>query len=485
MFASAKLVDKAVVIRIGVRRAWARASRTYGTQNCIRHIVLLAAIVMTLEYHWSSTSSIFHRIHQISDTKLARASSGGIPNTGGPLGDGNSTTCGVPDGSRSYYALDHVREELRGNVIEANELLTDAITASVAKERVQISRAAAVYIPPGEKSFLEELKWFYLSMAIVRRNQPADLKTDLLVFTSPGSPAMALAESLGCTATKRTSFADPERCTVIEYVGLAARVNSTDPLRAYWRYVDSVNILAEYKDYGSYDYLLRTDVDTFLTPGFANWKLPDGVTIATGHGGYGSPNVDARLQWISKVQFGFTESVHVRNIGSTWYGDAAVVVALAQLSTAVMRWLDTQHFTEFEKRPTLALWPHWYWYVLTMYGGHVAVNQVPYGMVQMYSKGTMEVDAESHLDQPLTECIRHIHAWGHIQTVFSKVKFHMGEYANLDLSNYTGMTTMQAYVTTIAISSLRLSPEELKAAVESPDIIQSGAWMRVEPSGAT
>jgi len=43
-----------------------------------------------------------------------------------------------------------------------------------------------------------------------------------------------------------------------------------DPLVSYANYIDSMLILAEFQHKETYDYLLRSDLDCFLTPGQCN-----------------------------------------------------------------------------------------------------------------------------------------------------------------------------------------------------------------------
>ena len=58
------------------------------------------------------------------------------------------------------------------------------------------------------------------------------------------------------------------------------------PLVQYANYIDSMLVLAEFATDTAYEFLLRSDLDTFVTPGFSDWILQDDVAIATGKGGY-------------------------------------------------------------------------------------------------------------------------------------------------------------------------------------------------------
>jgi hypothetical protein len=60
----------------------------------------------------------------------------------------------------------------------------------------------------------------------------------------------------------------------------------------------------------------------------------------TGQGGYGSKNAELHLKYVAK-QLGLTYN-GMGGLGSTWYGNAELMVATANLTISVMRWLTTQ-----------------------------------------------------------------------------------------------------------------------------------------------
>ena len=377
----------------------------------------------------------------------------------------------------------------RSDALE-NALIHDARASSesllqelgvVQDKRVETTRGIIVFLPANNAQFERELKSLLLSIAIMRTSQPMTIKTDLLVFTPEGG--VEFAESLGCVSTRREAFDDPERCIIYNHVPLKDRFDSSDVLKNYTAYVDSMLVLAEFTDASRYDMLMRSDLDTFVTPGFASWTLPSGVVLASGHGAFGSPNAFKRLEWISREKLGLGHS-GLRNVGSTWYGYSNIMVAAAKLTLSVMRWLESKEFSEYEKYHSgNDGYPHWHYPIMLLYAGNIAINQLPVDRVIAYVKGqrVVEMDYRSDFAESLTEDIKHLHNW-HTSDFFSKFKFHAGEYAQTDLTPFQQMDTCQAYAGTIAISSDRLSVSELRVYIEDRSALVSGAWKRLKPS---
>ena len=373
---------------------------------------------------------------------------------------------------------DWTRERMLGQVHEAGARLSKAVNISFDADKPQISRGIAVYFPASEVQHEKELKGFLLSIAFMRTSQPPSMKTDVVVFAPPRG--YEFAKSIGCTEAKRTSFRDPERCIIVEHVPLFERSGVSDPLLSYKRYLDSVLMMAEYKDYSSYDYLMKSDMDTFVTPAFADWRIPKGKIIATGKGGYSHPNADRRLSFVMKKTFGMRDEGHT-NIGTTWYGSPAVLVAACQLSVASMRWLDRIEFTEYERvQKSAGAWPFWFWPVLTMYGGHISINQIPKEKVQFQEENLMEMDLASDSTGELRPSVKHIHCW-HTQEFFSKFAFAEGKYDAMDLREYDHMNTPAAFSAVIALSAVRMTTEEFKSITQDPERMRRNEWKRLSP----
>jgi hypothetical protein len=171
---------------------------------------------------------------------------------------------------------------------------------------------------------------------------------------------------------------EPDRCFVRDHVPLknreAQKGAMPEPLLAYERYIDHMLCLAEYKGF-AYDAIIHSDLDTFLMPGFADWTPPNASTIVVGTGGYGSQNTNAHLSYVSR-KLNLNVTPGLLGLGSTWFGETRLLAATAKLTVEVMRWLQTQEFSVYEKCCAgVYSWPHWHWAVLLLYGGHVALNQ--------------------------------------------------------------------------------------------------------------
>jgi hypothetical protein len=368
------------------------------------------------------------------------------------------------------------RERLLLEVHNAAESLKQAVAKPFHSAKSKITRGIAVYFPASETQQEKELKGLLLSIAHMRSSQPESIKTDLIVFSPPRG--FAFAKSIGCTVDKRTSFTDSERCVIVEHVPLSERPGVNDPLLSYKRYLDSILMLAEYKDFASYDVLMKSDMDTFVTPAFADWLLPPGKLIAVGRGGYGHPNANGRLSFIMKNTFGLTDAGRT-NIGTTWYGSPSVLVAACQLSVASMRWLDRMEFTEYERlHHTTDAWPVWYWPVLTMYGGHISINQISKDKVIYQEDNVMEMDYGSDATGELRPSVKHLHCW-HTDRFFSKFAFAMGKYDAMDLTDQAEMNTPSSYSAVIALSAVRLTVPEFKAITSDKTRMKNGDWKRL------
>jgi hypothetical protein len=313
------------------------------------------------------------------------------------------------------------------------------------------------------------------------------MKTDLILFTEP-SYVDTLASDFGCKREVRKSFQDSAACIVLPHVPLSKRKvpenEDPSPLLDYSHYVDSMLILSEFQHTAAYDILIRSDLDTFLTPGFSDWTLKGDVAIVTGRGGYSSENSSRRLTWIAEKKLGLKDSGR-RNLGSTWYGKASVMVATAKLTVAVMDWLDTQEFSDYEKGNNgVDGWPYWHWPVILLYGGHIALNQIPSNHILEYKEGEVEMDKATSTTNPMGLGTKHLHCF-HGEGFFAKFKFYAGEYKDMDVTKYAAMDTPQAYAAVIAMSSDRMSIAELVEYVNSKEDMTSGAWKRLTIESST
>ena len=183
-----------------------------------------------------------------------------------------------------------------------------------------VRRAIVVHFPV-ERSFIyiSELKWLYLSWIETIRHQPRDWQTDLYVYSLPSS----FLEELGCREYRDKSKGND--CFRISYRSLWEREkNESDlveliqtKLPIWTRHLDSLGILLENpKVFDQYDYILRTDIDVFLTPHFARY-IPFDCSFQIGLGGYTLEYTTHKLSRIAQTLN--LSNVNLTDIGSTWF----------------------------------------------------------------------------------------------------------------------------------------------------------------------
>ena len=382
-------------------------------------------------------------------------------------------------GSDSYYHLPSVRSELIREVQAARSNLLRAFSTDISVGPLVLRRAVVVFLPSGIPKFVAEAKWLYLSIGLMRTRQATSVLTDFVIFTPPEN-VDDLAEDFGCAVE-----IDPrgsERCIVLPHVPLKDRLVPTGqaapPLVKYANYVDSMLVLAEFKHASVYSDIIRSDLDAFITPGFSDWFLDGEHVLAVGDGGYGHENANRHLSWIMKEKLGIDDN-GILGVGSTWFGRSDVMVACAQLTIAAMNWLQTQEFNEYEQYHSgTDSWPYWHWPVLLLYGGHIAVNQIPKSKVLKNSRAVAELDKPtSSSTELISASVKHLHCFQGVE-LFSKLRFHLGQYKTLSLWPFLAMNTTEAYSTTIAVSSARLSMTELRTYMADAFALSNGDWIR-------
>ncbi len=453
--------------------------RLKAAQYSIVVLVVLIFTVMSIKWNMSifqiQLDSSTHDARPVSLTRLLSS------NTGAASSGSPEVPSGVRIGSGAYFALDSVRAQLVSDVqSDHTKMLRVMESTHPIVSSQPITRAIIIYLPPGMPKYEKEVKAMYLSIAYMRSFQPANVKTDLIIYTPTSN--FDFPKSMGCSIRVRASFEDPEGCVVLSHIPLHTRGIVTEPLNDYSIFIDSMLILAEFALEGSYTYVMRSDSDTFLTPGFADWPLPEGVLMVTGKGGYGSPNAEKHLAYVASV-LGLSEP-KVMNVGSTWYGRSSVTKSVAILTLSVMRWLDSQEFSEYEKtRAGTAGWPYWHWKVILLYAGHIAVNQLPPATAMIAEVAVAELDASSEdiTVAPIPNSVKHIHCW-ETNAFFSKYKFQNGAYHAMNLTKIQDMSSLAAYSAVIAMSSDRISVSELIKYTSNPVDMKNKAWLRLLPT---
>ena len=192
----------------------------------------------------------------------------------------------------------------------------------------RVQRAIVIFYPVNqERKFVPELRWLYRSwLEMMHRSERKTWRTDLVIFADHFTVDL---ENLACVYNRtRTNGNESPQCRVFPYRRISARGalyanGSNDGSRRLYDsflnypYIDSINIIMEgYPVFSMYDYILRTDIDVFLTEYFGMYVPASDATLLTGHGGYSVTFNTNRLRRIAH-DLGW-QYANMTNIGSTW-----------------------------------------------------------------------------------------------------------------------------------------------------------------------
>lgn len=370
---------------------------------------------------------------------------------------------------------------------------------------VEFMRAVLLYFPIEQvDNFMLEFKWLYRSWIEMQKYEPKKWRTDLIVFIE-NDPTFFKKENflnqLGCKFTnRRKSTVDKPMCTLINYVALkkrdlppSKRAQTPEDIKAKYDYllsdldifsddkknlepfysiskeglsnygyVDSIMMAFDGYEYfktAGYDFLIRSDMDVFLTPLFAKW-LPDNCNdFYVGRGGYSDDFNRKRLGRIAS-DLGL-KYAGGDNLGSTWYSTPEQFRLVSYLTIFSMTYLSQEEFSKPEREGKLGveLWPYWHYGVLLLYGQNIGLNHL------MGSKQLNVVKLENLIDYPSanTEDVNtklHIHVF-HGDDLFSKFAYKMGKYDQMEV-NDSDTSKVKYYALKMALSAKRLKTEDLK-----------------------
>jgi len=330
----------------------------------------------------------------------------------------------------------------------------------------RITRAIIVYLPlkKADNTFMIELKWLYTSWIEMQKYEPALWRTDLIVFAQNSTDYL---NELNCSSENiRTSKSDLPMCTIINYIPINKRkFNFRDVPRTIQYYLNNLNIFDNTNEinnfYGllkhnlqnypytdsilmafdgyhyfrqaRFDYLIRSDMDVFLTPLFSKWLPKICNDFYVGKGGYSvqfNMNRLARIASNIGLNYGY-----VANLGSTWYSTPEQFRLVSYLTLVLMSYLSSEEFTSAARQYKLhALqWPDWHYGVVLLYGQHIALNHL------IATRQMNVVKLQELMDYPASDeksifNIIHIHCF-HDEEFFSKFNFMSGQYDNLTVSD--------------------------------------------------
>lgn len=227
---------------------------------------------------------------------------------------------------------------------------------------LRITRAVIVYFPIKQVDYFEkEVRWLYRSWINMLSYEPSKWRTDLIIFVEHDPKIFNNSDfflnELNCTFTNlRHSTNDNPMCTLLNYTSIAkrnftskSRILKKEPvnykfflndfdifepgkqnLEEYhkfikesltgYNYVDSILMAFDGYDYfkkAGYDFLVRSDMDVFLTPLFATWLPRYCNDFYVGGGGYSNEFNSKRFKRVAN-NLGLRYAAS-NNLGSTWY----------------------------------------------------------------------------------------------------------------------------------------------------------------------
>ncbi|CAF0986309.1 unnamed protein product [Didymodactylos carnosus] len=357
-----------------------------------------------------------------------------------------------------------------------------------------ILRAIIIYYPQeNEQTFLPELRWLYRSWCEMMKLEPKNWRTDLIIFTNEYSESL---KKLKCiNKIRKIDFDQPPQCRVIRYISLNKRdenilvrftnmlsgeiqqvisipnKNNTSTFKNDKRsemlfknlktyvYIDGINCLFEgYSTFKMYDYVLRTDIDVFLTKEFANY-IPIKSSMIVGEGMYGTTYNRLKLYRIARSID--LMSTNISDMSSTWYGSPTMIHLISDLTLDCMLHLAIHEFARAERDNQVGriLWPYWCFDLLSYYGQQMALNH-------LVATGKLNVTNNRQLlDQSTTSnntnLALHLHCdFNNNKTKFSKVAFKTGLYDTIDPETLL-VTNAQTYAMKIALESKLMTLDQL------------------------
>jgi hypothetical protein len=260
---------------------------------------------------------------------------------------------------------------------------------------LRIVRGVLVYFPHDQfENFRLEFKWFYRSWIEMQKYEPAKWRTDIVVFFDgkkklSSKTGLEFFEDLNCTyGNQRKNRDDPPQCVLIQYEALSDRsvqpskfnfpnrdmmyeyfydkfdIFDDSPSEFYARlkdiskygYMDSILMAYdgfEYFNNSHYDFLIRSDMDVFLTPLFATWLPAECTEFVVGGGGYSAEFNMNRLRRVARNLN--LKYAGIWNLGSTWYSTPKQFRLMGYLTLISMVYLSNEEFSAVERSGKLGV----------------------------------------------------------------------------------------------------------------------------------
>lgn len=197
-------------------------------------------------------------------------------------------------------------------------------------------------------------------------------------------------------------------------------------------------------DLNKYDFILRSDVDTFLTPTW-NHFYPEEYTVGKGSYVF-SDNVRNSIKKVSN-RLGLNHC-GLHNLGSTHYGNPELVRKVSKLAVSIAEYILVEEF-----KYTEGSWPEWYRGVTSMYSSEIALNHLIPNVKIAPEQLDYDSTSSSHI-----HLHPHIHCW-HTDSMFSKFQFAQGNYDHL-VRNQLNIELVNDYCLYMSLLSKKTSSNE-------------------------
>lgn len=304
---------------------------------------------------------------------------------------------------------------------------------------------------------------YYNSWKRILKGLPDAWRLDFVVTIditiADESTRNVIFRDMGCVKTKRTNKSAPSQCVVFEAYKSVLPIETLKEFRfhSYRHYAESLaSFMSPDVDLTAYDWLLRSDLDSILTPPFATW-VPEYPIV--GYDPYHTEFTLHRFHSVAKnlgLNHQEDETPFIANIGPSWYGPRAMIMDCLNLSTQMVIYLTKHEFDTFQKSVDIGLrgWMDWHFGVLSMYAGHIAVNhyQPVYNIIQNHTNLDWSMAEQDPLDGG--HYLLTAHGWQSFAG-FSKNSLRSG-FKEIDLATYElGANTCVKYAIFIGETTRR------------------------------
>ena len=291
-----------------------------------------------------------------------------------------------------------------------------------------MKRAIAIFLE-NKENLINDFWGLYFSLKYIKSND-----TDLVVF----GPKDVLEKI-------------PNDCVKVECNPISYEFPWTNSkLPSTYHFINSIYFLCtpQAEILLDYDYVLKTDADTFLTPHWNNY-YPE--NYSTGYSCYINDQITMdKIKEVANELNLQSKGEHIHRVGASHYGKPQLIIDIMKLTYKI-----SQYMLENTFKDDIGKWPGWFYGVTSMYAGEIAVNH----LIEKFSRDIYKIDYPNNdiEGKTKTENAVHIHSH-HSFNLFSKFNFNKGEYDNVDISTLD-ISIVKNYSLYMALSGKKLKME--------------------------